>query len=334
MNFGVPMPKWDVLLASRPQGRKALQELIDQLAAGHESSTACVTRQRRWGLDEPRMIPWLLGGARADVASVPWCLELVAGTQIELVAASDPIIQRFFEQHVGWAEKLAVVEPTPELRSDLVLALSLLQSVAPRLHDLLLESLRAIVLFSARSSWSFAAVGIHGMIFLNARIQPTVPFFLDGLVHQGGHVLFTEATTDRASYFVCPPDTPLGSLLGIRDIRTAYEFMHGLFTEYALLATLPPTLGVVTKPLTLHELRGRIALTFERFARDVDLARSCSLFSAKGLALFSVFERALNDLREGPLLDHGFDLRGQPNDFDVDLFIQSNPLRIPHAFKS
>ena len=252
----------------------------------------------------------------------------IPGTAVELVQEADPVIKAFWENHIGGKEDFRVERDAAAYMRGLAEALRIIGQVAPSFHGPLVDSLRSVVLFRHTSVISFAALGLHGMLFLNVCRPTTLPFFIDGFVHQGGHVVFREATIDRPSLFKIDPDTQIHVLTGGLDKRSIYDVLHGLFTEHALVHVFHRALrhGAVT-PGNALELSGRAALTMKRFESDLAVMGSVAaeVFSPDGTRLFDLFSRGFEAARRDASNEQ-YDLSGQPAEFDLEAFLASNKI--------
>jgi hypothetical protein len=164
------------------------------------------------------------------------------------------------------------------------------------------------------------------MICLNLTSAPTLGFFVDGFVHQGGHILLSEATLDRDAFFKLAPDELVGSITKSGDGRSVYELLHGLYTEYAVLQVLSRIVQRVA--LTDHdriEFRGRLAHAFRSMTRDLELASSVRerIFSEEGEKLLRALEVCHAGFRD-ECLATDLDISDQSGDFDAETFLSKN----------
>ncbi|MGW6054514.1 M20 family metallopeptidase [Streptomyces sp. NPDC055189] len=226
---------------------------------------------------------------------------LVPGTSMELVDRLDPVLDGFLRLHVDRYEELSVVTDVHAHLPHISRALDLIALVSPSYHAALTESLRGIFLFRHPTAESFAALGMHGLIFLNVPETAGAEYFVEELVHQGGHVLFSEATLNRGDFLCVDPDTSLSDLLGQDDPRDVYGAFHGLFTEHMEYHIV---LGVLETGLANDEERSafqrHLATVARRHRRDLQLIgrHAAEIFSPLGQEVFAAF-RAANDRAAG-----------------------------------
>ncbi|MEV4330992.1 M20/M25/M40 family metallo-hydrolase [Streptomyces sp. NPDC049597] len=216
----------------------------------------------------------------------------VPGTAIELVDRLDPILDAFLERHIDGYEDLAVVADAHAHLPHISRALDLIAAVSPAYHRALTESLRAVFLYEHPTAESFAALGMHGMIFLNVPPTAGTDYFVEELVHQGGHILFSEATLSRGDFFRVDPEAPLSGLIGQDDPRNVYDAFHGLFTEHMEYQIV---LGVLDEGLAdareLPSFERHLASVARRHLRDLGLIgpHAGEIFSDLGAEVFTAF---------------------------------------------
>lgn len=256
---------------------------------------------------------------------------LVPGTKIELIERADPVVQAFFSEYIDQSRPLELVQTPANYLPQIEKALRLIQVSAPGLHSALVTSVRSIVLFHHPTANSFAALQVHGMIFLNLNLNLRRPantvFFVDGLVHQGGHVVFSEATLNRQVYFKVHPDSKMEEIIGQQDTRSVYEALHGLYTEYALVDVMDRARAaskfsrqqaVELQARTGFNL-GRLGADLRRLTPHVD-----QVFSSLGMNLFTHFKHAHDEVSNRCRLAMPVYCEGQGDEFDIDMFLRKN----------
>lgn len=226
----------------------------------------------------------------------------IAGTDMELVDRLDPILDGFLRLQIDRYEELSLLADVHAYLPQISRALNLIASVSPAYHAALIQSLRAVLLFRHPTAESFAALGMHGMIFLNVPETAGADYFVEELVHQGGHVLFSEATLSRGDFLRVDPDAPLSELLGQDDPRDVYGAFHGLFTEHMEYHIV---LGILEKGLADEAERPaferHLAEVARRHQRDLRLIgdHAGEIFSSLGQEVFTAFLEA-HDRAERP----------------------------------
>ncbi|MFB9628627.1 hypothetical protein [Nonomuraea helvata] len=212
---------------------------------------------------------------------------------MEIVGWLDPMLGRFLADHMDDAQELVLVDDPRRYQGPITRALDLIAVVRPEFHVWLVESLRGVLLFRHPHAESFAALGMHGMIFLNVPRQTTAAYFVEQLTHQGGHVVFSEATLRRADFFLVDPETPLAEWAGRDDPRTVYDAFHGLYTEHMETQVYRAILeqGPTSRDESA-DLRELLATTAKRHAADLELIapHARRIFSDTGLTVFAEFQ--------------------------------------------
>ncbi|GAA4057391.1 hypothetical protein [Nonomuraea soli] len=280
----------EILGDRRREGRAELAEAMRMLS--HEAEPE-VEQAQTAAYFEPRLYTQLAQGGidRATLTGLlhgPRDVTVVPGTTIELVTGLDPILAAFLADNLDRPEELSLVEDPASHLPALERALALIAAVRPVFHEALTESLRAVLLFRHPDAESFAALGMHGMIFLNTPAGAGPAYFVEQLTHQGGHVLFSEATLSRGDFFTGDPEDSLSGYVGGDDPRALYDAFHGLYTESmecqvytALLA------GDLPAEAERADFAERLKETGERHEIDLELIspHAAEIFSETGLAI-------------------------------------------------
>ncbi len=220
---------------------------------------------------------------------------LLSGTRMELIGHLDPVLGWFLGEHIEPYRQLEIVTDAGTYPALLEQALDLVRRACPELSAALAESVRAVLLYRHPDAESFAALGMHGTIFINLTEGDGLAFFVEHLVHQGGHVLFSEATLARADFFVDSPDARLDTVTHDGDIRTLYDIFHGLFTEHVeqqvFTAVLRQDLPAGADRAAFEE---HLATVNARLARDLALVEPhlTAIFTAAGAAVWQEFRAA------------------------------------------
>ncbi len=252
----------------------------------------------------------------------------IPGTNTELVRAPDPVLDSFIRRHCPGSPGMEYVHKPEAYLSTIATAFSVVRACSPSFYEALVDGVKLILLFRQPGASSFAALGAHGAVFLNLLEHDTLPYFIDQLVHQGGHIVFSAATLRRQDFFLVDPDSSLsGSSASGR--RTVYDALHGLYTEYAVTSVLRQADEqglLIGEPRV--ELLGRLALTTKRYSADIQKinAESGRIFTDLGLKLFTWFREACTSLLvERPEL-LTYDCSGQVSQqLDFEEFMRRNP---------
>jgi HEXXH motif-containing protein len=227
------------------------------------------------------------GGFEPDLVASP-----KACGEIEVCACSRDVLR--------CASQRADAAPDPALRAGLVArhlpairrAFELIAQAQPGYADCLHATLRRVALFESAGPNSFATLACQGMVFINTAGGAGLPFFVEDLAHQCGHVAFAAWTSEPARFMHVAPATPLRLHTGRGDDRrSVYEALHGIFTEAAMVGCLGPCLDLPdAEPVQRLEILARLGFILRRFGTDLgDLSRA-DLFSPAG-------ERVLDAIR-------------------------------------
>lgn len=255
---------------------------------------------------------------------------LVPGTEIEVLWQSNPLLDATFID----VDAVSVNEPIPSVgpahETSIARALALIAKHEPAYYRLVQRATRQIFAFQYPRVNSFATLNAHGVVYFNAQERDDEVYFVDELVHQCGHVIFNAMTVQRRELFAVDPDAPISELcpaLSRSDNRSLYTVLHGLYTERAMVQCLRKLdeRGVFAGRRA-HELRGRLAFIFWKMSIDVVNVSQPGLFTPLGERLVDVFRATFRATeRERPDL-HRHVLRGQPYNFDYDLYARDNPI--------
>jgi hypothetical protein len=249
-------------------------------------------------LDERAGTVTVQHGAAEPVGSKWTPCAVIPGTAIEVVGHVDQVLGAFLTQHLDAPERLSLVTDADAYRERMAAALRLIGEARPAFHAWLVQSLRSVLLFRHPTAESFAALGMHGMIFLNVPDDAGTDYFVEELTHQGGHVVFSEATLNRPDYFAGDPDQQLSDFTATRDDRTLYDAFHGLYTEHmesqVVLAILRERLAAAEDEADFER---HLRTVMGRHSHDVELIGqfAAEIFAGPGNAVYAVIERSYRE---------------------------------------
>lgn len=213
-------------------------------------------------------------------------------------------------------------------KSILARSTELLRETAPTLHRGLQRVTHELVLFSEPDRTSFAHEQAPGTIFVCLREMPTVPFFVEELAHQCGHLLLFAVTEDPSAYFHDKWDIPLDDP-DIRNRRSRYVMLHGIFTLSMICAALHAVVqsGGLDKEQELEAI-GRIAFASHRFEPDAVRLLEAKTLSSLGLELVaSAAESVKSSVNAYRTVASELNISGHGYDFSADVFSSRNPMR-------
>jgi hypothetical protein len=202
---------------------------------------------------------------------------------------------------------------------------------AADLWDLIKLVTREIVLFNSPNQNSFAAIAHHGTAYINTedKIQ-TVPFFVDEIAHQCGHIIFNVLTLDSARFLRVPKEAPLRKFVrNFGESRTVYGAFHGLFTYTTILYALSRFVDNSEKYTEMdhYEAFGRIGFYIDKFREDLKLMERASVLTDEGMFYHEQFRSGFLAVSEtfGARIAN-FKYYNQPYTFQLDRFLKANPM--------
>ena len=256
-------------------------------------------------------------------------LTLIPGTRIEL---SRRVPASFYSFHAGKDGAVAddvtgAVVKAHE--SQVFKAFLTLAKVYPAFIDALNDVVRSVVLFRSDCHNSFSSLAAHGAAFFNVDKSANEVFFIEDILHQCGHVLFSSMTYESDSYFTVAADHFLPHQDQRAETRSVYVVLHALFTEAAMSEGMNECCNAgAFEGQSRHELVGRIAFIMRRFEADIKSLISSELLSQKGLAIVSQFCKVFTKIYEDRKKEiSNFDFSNQPYTFSCEKFFCANPGR-------
>jgi hypothetical protein len=216
-------------------------------------------------------------------------------------------------------------------------AFAIVRQVYPGYAEAIAAATSRLVLFRNAKRNSFADLSCFGTAFLNVtEPEPDEVFFVEDIVHQCGHILFSALTHNTDDILAVPAATSLkDQTRNDFETRTIYTTLHGLFTEAAMSLCLDRCLRLdVFSGRQRHECRGRLGYIFLRFYHDLVGMRERSLYTDKGNHLYGWLCDIFRDIyaRQGEQLRE-LDLSDQPYTFSFDVFERRNPLPRHRPFR-
>jgi len=261
----------------------------------------------------------------AHAYSAPLMLD---GIGIEVCRHLNPLLSQLFVDENG-----SKIDIDPSLNAGLHAenvrkALQILQACQPDYFSQIRMAVKRIVLYSSDRPYSFATLGAHGIAFLNVSTGTDEIFFVEDLVHQCGHVLFSAMTLDPTDILQLAPTLPLAKISGEgKDTRDLYTTLHGVYTEAWMNLCLDNCCDLaVFSPRQRHELMGRFALILTRFGCDLRSLSYEGVFNQNGTMLLHWFIDIYRDIvsRRHELLAP-LNIQNQPYCFRYENFVNANP---------
>ncbi|MBP4136704.1 hypothetical protein [Flavobacterium geliluteum] len=217
----------------------------------------------------------------------------------------------------------------PKKVEELHQAVAILQQQYPRYYSLFCQTTKWLLPFTNSKSNSFASLGMHGVGFINTYKSTGVVGYLEDIVHQCGHVLFSALTYDTGAYFTIPPVTAIKDFTNDpNDDRTFYVLLHGVFTEALMCEAFDICLqNHVFDAQKEHELKGRYAYILLRFVLDIQILLNHNYFTPEGQTLFdAIYNHMVEQYKKHSSLLQTYDLTNQPYNFDLTKFNAKNKM--------
>ncbi|MCP5059224.1 MAG: hypothetical protein GY937_21165 [bacterium] len=208
-------------------------------------------------------------------------------------------------------------------------AVDLIRGAYPIYSDMMSAVTKRIILFRNEDLNSFVSLASFGAVCLNV-LDPEADevFFIEDLVHQCGHVIFSALTHEVESVLAVPTNMPLESpFAGACETRTVYTALHGIYTEAVMNRCFDLCLGNDSfSGRQQHELIGRFALIFRRFHYDLTALGNRALYTERGAEIYEGCRQIFEDIydrRRHLLTDHDF--TDQPYSFSYGAYRRRNP---------
>ncbi|UXE68934.1 MAG: hypothetical protein KA713_10280 [Chryseotalea sp. WA131a] len=208
--------------------------------------------------------------------------------------------------------------------------LAILKECNSKHFDLLLKSLKRVLLFTAKEPNSFASLEIHNMIFFNVNSWDNEMYFVDHLSHEGAHITFNTLTYDsKFKLFKFHYNMSFSEISGTHDdSNSLYLRFHGLFTFVEITKSLISCIeSKVLSEENIHEAKGRLAFQLRRFKNSLSDFNGLDVFESEGLLWFNFFSKVYMEIeKEYGQLVSKYDLSMPSYDFNSKVFREANPL--------
>jgi HEXXH motif-containing protein len=269
-----------------------------------------------------------LGYAPRDggqVGEVPLSKLQLGCSRVSVLAHPIPLLDSPAVVSDGSGPLRAVQESARRGRRRLTAAIEVLERDWPELMGLIDATVRHIVLFRDSRRNSFATPAAHGVAFLNTPL-PSVPFFVEDLAHQCGHVIFS-AAWQGGEPLLGEPDATMAKVGGhAQDRRSLEVALHGMVTQVLMIAALERYSAGCGVSEQASEALARLRFALLRLSHDVRCFAAANAFTDEGEALFTVLVSACERARDlhgeqAASEDHST----QGYDFDYEVYRASNP---------
>lgn len=238
-----------------------------------------------------------------------------------------PFLRPYTDRYGARYEDARVSEATRHNVGALAEGVRLLAATNPCQHAQLLRDTRLVIIVECPGVVSMASLSFHGAVLLSVRGHESPLFFVEELVHQGGHVTFSKVIADWPAFLGVPFPTPMSALGHPQDSRCFGEAVHDNYTLVRMLLAFELLLDhAVLRGHLRHELLGRIAFALRRLSVGLERLDHPRLYTQQGLVLHHALQSAHGRLhgRLGGLL-RVLDVSDQPEAFEYERFLARNP---------
>jgi hypothetical protein len=277
-------------------------------------------------------------------------IELVRGTNIELLKYSIPLLKQFYYDVEQSPVEVEIANITQKHKKNLRIAWNLIKDYVPNHYKIITETANRSIIFNVDTylSNSFATLSAQGIGFFNAyQNDYNEVFFVDDIAHQTGHIIFNAMIYDIEKFLLIAPNTILQNVLSENDdiieTRDVHVIFHALYTYYTTFTCLDACLDAgVFKKAKKHEALGRMLFYIEKCYRDMSLIEqptedrnkttlfytANSIFTTDGLIIYNEIKNTFKTMANkwGGLVKD-FDMSNQPYNFTYSKFIELNPYK-------
>jgi len=250
-------------------------------------------------------------------------------TNIEIYQYNISLLEKLFVDKNNHILNVDIKNTVDKHFTHLNNAFKILKIYYPMYYNRILKVTKGVVLFNGHGINSFATMSAHGIAFFNVTDDNyDEVFFIEDILHQCGHIVFSALTFEKQKYFVIDPNLPLSILNNYKeDNRSIYVVFHGIFTETAMNECLDICydLNIFTGKQK-HELLGRFAFILKRFDIDIKNLNNVKIYKKEGLNLFVTFMNVFERIYRKRFPEFAYiDITNQPYNFDYRKYLKLNP---------
>jgi len=250
----------------------------------------------------------------------------------ELAGRLDLITEDVLLQECGEGSKISVFAPASDILVMIQLAMELIEQVSPALREAIDLVTRRFVFIKGNEIDSFTTNRLFGTVFLKASPNSSVPFFVEELSHQCGHLILSALTVRPSVFYNCSPLTPLEELGGqFTDYRTVETLFHAVFTECLMSECLAASMSLnALQTRDRQETLGRLAFVMARLQSDLHtLVRAQTAYTEHANRWIVIFLHHCRKMfRKWYSKTSLLKFRHQGYSFDRDTFFRENCLGI------
>jgi hypothetical protein len=246
---------------------------------------------------------------------------------IELVKTQHPLLQCFFSNLENRNVDVDIENVYSKHISHFNNALDVIKKYYNDYFQLIKKNIKKVIIYEG-TSYSFAAIQAHNMIFLSVNDENDEIFFLDHILHEGAHVIFNTLTFNtKNNLFTVPFNSKFASFTKNKiDHGEVYGGFHGMFTQ----SNINPCMEICIRQNVFtgkqhYELLGRFSSNIKRFGGGIQAFDLPDLYKNEGLEWYVFFKNRFNKLYlENRELVNSFDVSNQPYVFSYEIFKNTN----------
>ena len=248
-------------------------------------------------------------------------------SNIEFINKNDRLFENLFIDKDEKVIEVDFMDKEP-YEKDFIKALDILKKYSPPFYNQLILSLKKIIFFRG-NSYCFSTIKVHNCIFFNVNESVNDIYFLEHLLHEGGHIIFNNITFEsKNDLFKYNHKTLFKDIKGFeKEHGDLYSRFHGIFTHYIISSNFYEFLkkGIYKDDQKIKELEGRFCFDMNKYKISLDLF-SKNILSEKGYRLYYIFLSKFNEIQNNSSISiKTYDLSNQNYMFSFDKLCESNP---------
>lgn len=209
-------------------------------------------------------------------------------------------------------------------------ALELIQGTFQEYSAILNNTTRAFLLFCRESVNSFASENFHGTCFLSLPPHRSLPYFIEDVLHQAGHVMLGSIFLDWGEVLTEDKHTPISKYIQRQeDRRFLFVILHAVFTEFSIAEGILRCLEAEGFDMQdRFEAAGRLAFVLQKFRADIQNLYAIPSLIGDAAIMRDQLLRSLEDIweRSIPYIVTA-DVSGQIYNFDISIYRLRNAIK-------
>lgn len=186
---------------------------------------------------------------------------------------------------------------------------------------------RGFMIFRQPRMNSFSSESAHGISFLSVPDFVSIPYFVEDIAHQCGHIVFSSIFFRPEELLALPSETPISSYnQNPDDNRSLYVVFHAVFTEHLIATCLLSLYGSPEcSDEENDEIIGRLAFIMKKYHRDLDSLGKVPERTENGEMMYNELESSYRNLHSKcARLIKNVNLTEQPYNFDFIQYKKAN----------